>query len=196
MYLAFICNGITKHQAVNRSWKNFMTLGLWGSGLSPIRIYDPGLFVFLLIFLWCSFDLLSDYFNSFSEFLPPLKWTKCSSSCLLPLLLCQDIFYFVSHFQSRDKISYHVCARRWRRIRDLQKNKNKKGIIKHQSLLMNRASKCIWDVHLGKVKLTVLALLGLGHGLPVPGPLNDKITTMSSGFWRVICCLVSCSCRY
>lgn len=48
----------------------------------------------------------------------------------------------------------------------------------NQNVLTNQASKCMLDIYLGKfigkVTFTVLVLLGLGHGLPVPGPLHDK----------------------
>lgn len=56
--------------------------------------------------------------------------------------------------------------------------KKKKQQQCNQNVLTNQASKCMLDIYLGKfigkVTFTVLVLLGLGHGLPVPGPLNDK----------------------
>lgn len=56
--------------------------------------------------------------------------------------------------------------------------KTKKQQQCNQNVLTNQASKCMLDIYLGKfigkVTFTVLVLLGLGHGLPVPGPLNDK----------------------
>lgn len=35
----------------------------------------------------------------------------------------------------------------------------------------------VWGAFVCRVSFTVLVLFGLGHGLPVPGPLNDKRTT-------------------